>query len=65
MVVKTPTNEFPSTGEINRLRHEHEILSALDVDGVISVSRSKRVPANLIIGGETVAVGSDEPMFIA
>ena len=42
---------------------EH-IPNLLGVDGVISVSRSKKVPANLIIGGETVAVGANEPMYI-
>ena len=35
VVIKTPANEFPSASEIDSLRHEHEILSALDIDGVI------------------------------
>jgi len=35
VVVKTPANEFPSASEIESLRHEHEIIATLDVDGVI------------------------------
>jgi hypothetical protein len=49
----------------NEIYDSEHIPNLLDVDGVISVSRSKRVPANLTIGGETVVVGADEPMFIA
>jgi len=49
----------------NEIYDSEHISNLLDVDGVISVSRSKRVPANLTIGGETVVVGADEPMFIA
>ena len=49
----------------NEIYDTEHIPNLLGVDGVISVSRSKRVPTNLIIGGETVAVGSDEPLYIA
>ena len=38
----------------NEIYDSEHISNLLDVDGVISVSRSKRVPANLTIGGETV-----------
>ena len=49
----------------NEIYDSEHILNLLGVDGVISVSRSKRIPANLVIGGETVAVGDDEPLYIA
>ena len=49
----------------NEIYDSEHISNLLDVDGVISVNRSKKVPTKLTIGGETVAVGADEPMFIA
>jgi hypothetical protein len=38
----------------NEIYDSEHIPNLLDVGGVISVSRSKRVPTNLTIGGETV-----------
>ena len=49
----------------NEIYDSEHIPNLLTVDGVVSVNRSKRVPANLIIRGETVAVGADEPLYIA
>ena len=49
----------------NEIYDSEHVPHLLEVDGVISVSRSKKVPANLIIGGETIAVGADEPTYIA
>ena len=56
----------PDTEELfNEIYDTEHIPNLLKVDGVVSVSRSKKVPANLIVGGETVAVGGDEPSYIA
>ena len=49
----------------NEVYDTEHIPDLLEVEGVVSVSRSKRVPANLTMGGETIAVGDDEPSYIA
>ncbi len=49
----------------NEVYDTEHIPDLLEVDGVISVSRSKKVAANLIMGGEEIAVGDDEPSYIA
>ena len=50
---------------LNEVYDAEHIPNLLEVDGVVSVSRSKKVPANLSMGGETVAVGGGEPSYIA
>ena len=48
--------------EVYDTEHVPELLS---VPGVISVSRSKKRPASLAIGGELKEVGDGEPGYIA
>ena len=49
----------------NEVYDEDHVPELLKVPGVISVSRSKRVAADLVIGGETVSVGGGEPAYLA
>ncbi len=49
----------------NEVYDEEHVPELLKVPGVISVSRSKRVAADLVIGGESVSVGGGEPGYVA
>ncbi len=49
----------------NVVYDEDHVPELLKVPGVISVSRSKKVPAQLIMGGNLLDVGEGEPSYIA
>ena len=49
----------------NEVYDTEHVPELLKVPGVISVSRSKRQPASLAIGGELKEVGEGEPRYIA
>lgn len=49
----------------NEVYDEDHVPELLKVPGVLSVSRSRRVAAELAIGGEVVSVGGGEPMYVA
>lgn len=49
----------------NEVYDEDHVPELLKVPGVISVSRSRRVAAELVIGGVTFSVGGGEPMYVA
>ena len=49
----------------NEVYDEEHVPELLKVPGVISVSRSKKIDAELVIGGEAVSVGGGEPTYVA
>ncbi len=49
----------------NEVYDEEHVPELVKVPGVISVSRSRRVAADLVIGGEVVSVGGGEPAYLA
>ena len=49
----------------NEVYDDDHVPELLKVPGVISVSRSRRVAADLVIGGKTVPVGGGEPAYLA
>jgi hypothetical protein len=49
----------------NEVYNTEHIPELMKVPGVLSVSRSKKQPASLAIGGELKEVGADEPTYIA